>query len=221
MFINDPFQVFGRHKAFAFASGLIAALFLSVGALQAQEVGKTAFSLGVSTVGLTGEVAYRLNDNWRVRGVLSGAPSYRSGEAVAGISYDTSASLRGVTLLADRALWGSNFYLSFGAFISGTEATGTATGTFQIGGNTYTTTLNAEAKFENAVAPMIALGYDWNLGKNWVFTSSVGYIYTGGLDISLNGSGVLPGDLILEKLEAQAEIGDGYPFVEIGFRYVF
>lgn len=187
----------------------------------AQEVGETAFSLGLSSVGLAGQVSYRVNENWRFRGMLSGAPSYRSGEEIAGISYDAKSSLRGFSLLADRSLWDSNFYLTFGAFVSGTKAEGTATGTFQIGNNIYTTTLNANAKFENAVSPIVGIGYDWKINRHWHFTGTFGYIYTGGVNVSLNGTGILPGDLLLEKLQAEADIGDGYPFIEIGVHYQF
>ncbi|SHI82832.1 hypothetical protein SAMN05444000_103166 [Shimia gijangensis] len=205
-----------------FLCTVAAAVSLLASTSHAQEVGNTALSLGLSSVGLTGQVAYRPNENWRLRGMISGAPTYRSGEEVAGISYDTKSSVRGVSLLADRTLWGSNFYLTFGAFISGTEAAGTATGTLQIGNNIYTTTLNAEAEFENAVSPIIGIGYDWEFNKNWFFTGTIGYIYTGGVNVSFNSTNpILPGDLVLERLQAEADIGDGYPFIELGLHYQF
>lgn len=188
----------------------------------AQEVGKTALSLGVSSVGLTGEIAYRASDKWRFRGMLSGAPTYRSGESVAGIGYETTSKVRGFTLLADRFLWDSIWHVSVGAFVSGTTADGVATGTFQIGNNVYTTTLKATAEFENKVSPLVSFGFTYPLGKKTHFTGSLGYIYTGGVNVRMNGEPkILPGDLLLEKLQAEADIGDGYPFLEFGLYYSF
>lgn len=197
-------------------------LTVTASVVTAQEVGKTAFSLGLSSVGLTGQVAYRFSDKWRMRGMISGAPTYRSGEDLGGISYDAKSSLLGLSVLADRALWGSNFYLTFGAFVSGAEATGTATGTFQIGDHIYSTTLNSKVEFENKVSPIIGVSYDWQFNRNWSFTGTLGYIYTGGVGVSLSGgAGILPGDLLLEKLQAEADIGGGYPFIELGLHYPF
>ncbi|TKZ21442.1 hypothetical protein FAP39_06810 [Shimia litoralis] len=188
----------------------------------AQEVGKYGFSLGISSVGLTGEVAYRHSEKWRVRAMLSGAPKYRSGEDLGGISYDTTSKLRGLSLLADRQLGQSNWRLTFGAFVSDTEAAGTANGTFQIGNNIYTTKLDAIAKFENRVSPIIAIGYDYPIGQHWIFSGSAGYIYTGGVSVGFSSTNpILPGDLVLEKLQAEADIGNGYPFIEIGMTYHF
>ncbi len=99
----------------------------------AQEVGGTAVSLGLSSVGVTGQIGYRFSEKWRVRGMVSGAPSYRSGEDLGNISYETTTRLRGVSVFADRTLWNSIWRLSFGAFVSGSEATGRAQGNLQIG----------------------------------------------------------------------------------------
>ena len=189
----------------------------------AQEPGDFSFSLGVSSVGLTGEVAYQANKNWRLRAMLSGAPSYRSGEDLGGINYDTVAKLRGLSLLADRRLGNSNWRLTFGGFLSESEANGNASGTLQIGDNIYpVATLDAAVKFENRFSPIIAIGYDHNLTKNWVLSGSVGYIYTGGIDVKLNGSaGILPTDIIKEIIDAENDVDDGYPFVEISVSYRF
>lgn len=190
---------------------------------QAQEVGDFGFSLGVSSVGLTGEVSYQAHEKWRLRAMLSGAPNYRSDEDLGGISYETTAKLRGLSLLADRKLGNSNWRFTFGGFLSNSTAEGTATGGLQIGDNFYPlVTLDAEAKFENAFSPIVAVGYDHKLSERWTLSGSLGYIYTGGLDVELTGSaGILPGDLLKEKIQAEADIDDGYPFVEVSLYYRF
>lgn len=114
------------------------------GTVHAQEVGRYAVSLGVSSVGLTGGVAYRPSEKWRLRAMLSGAPKYRTGEDLGGISYKTETRLGGGSLLADRYLFRSErWHQTFGTFLSGTQSSGTAIGAMQIGNNTYTTNLNA------------------------------------------------------------------------------
>lgn len=189
----------------------------------AQEAGDFGFSLGVASVGLTGEVSYQANENWRLRAMISGAPNYRSGEELGGITYDAVGKLRGLSLLADRRLGNSNWRLTFGGFLSESSAKGTATGNLQIGDTLYPgATLDAEAKFENRFSPIIALGYDHPISKHWTLSGSLGYIYTGGIDVKLDGSaGILPSDLIKERLEAEADVDDGYPFVEISVAYRF
>ena len=189
----------------------------------AQEPGAFSFSLGLSSVGLTGEVAYQANENWRLRAMISGAPNYRSGEDLGGINYDTVAKLRGLSLLADRRIGNSNWRVTFGGFLSESEANGSASGDLQIGDNFYpSATLDASVKFENRFSPIIAIGYDHPLTDNWILSGSLGYIYTGGIDVKLNGSaGILPTDLIKERIDAENDVDDGYPFVELSVAYRF
>ena len=74
-----------------------------------------------------------------------------------------------------------------------------------------------ESKSKTAI-----IGFDQPLGKKWHFTTSLGYIYTGGANVSLNSTNpVLPGDLLLEKLQDEAEFENGYPFFELGVYYRF
>lgn len=189
----------------------------------AEEPGDLTFSLGIASVGLTGEVAYQANENWRLRAMLSGAPNYRSGEELGGISYDTIAKLRGLSLLVDRRIGKSNWRLTFGGFLSESEANGSASGALQIGDNFYPlATLDAAVKFENRFSPIIAIGYDHNLTDHWILSGSLGYIYTGGIDVKLNGSaGILPSDLIKERIDAENDVDEGYPFVEVSVAYRF
>lgn len=214
-----------KHNIFFPIKAAVTAGLLTISlAAEAQEnPGEFAVSLGAASVGLTGEVAYRVNDKWRVRGMLSGAPTYRGDDTLGGIRYDVKARLQGLTLLADYVPFNDRRWrLSLGAFLSDSSAEGTATGNLQIGDNTYSTTLSAEIEFENKVSPILAIGFDQPLGNQWFIGASAGYIYTGGMNVSLNSSNpILPGDLLKEVLQSEADFNDGYPFVELGIYYRF
>lgn len=198
-------------------------LCLLPGMPNAQESELFGFSVGISSVGLTGEIAYQVNEKWRLRAMLSGAPNYRSGKEAGDITYDTVAKLRGLSLLADRKLGSSNWRLTFGGFLSDSVAIGTASGPLQIGDTFYpAASLTAKARFEIRFSPILAIGYDHDLDDRWTLSGSLGYIYTGGFDIKLTGSvGVSEDDLITETLDAESDFIDGYPFVELSLYYRF
>ena len=200
------------------AAGLIA------GSAAAQEVGDYAFSLGVSTVGLNVEGAYRFSEKFRVRGIISAAPEDRSRQEAGGITYDSKAEIKGLTVLADYGIGRTPFRLTAGAFVSGAQVIGNARGNLLIGDSVYLTSLRAEAEFVNSVAPLVSVGFDLPIGENWGLTGDLGYIFTGGVNVKLSASSVAvdPADLFAEQRQIERQVlTDGYPFLNIGLRFTF
>ncbi|WP_204114601.1 hypothetical protein [Shimia biformata] len=183
-----------------------------------------SFSLGLSTVGITGQVAYQVNDRFRLRGVVGRAPRIRGSENESGIDYTVDARIAGVSLLGDYFIGGSNFRLTFGAFLSGSSLTGDASGPLTVGDDVYNTTIQAKATFAREVAPILALGFDVPMGKNTTFVGTAGYIFTDGLTTNITviaGDPVDPDDIVTEEGQLKNSIGPGYPFIELGVLFTF
>lgn len=190
----------------------------------AQDVGEFDLGLGVSSLGLTGELRYRATPKLRYTAMISGAPNYRRKEEAGDIIYDAIAEIRGLSLLADYQLGNSNFHLIGGAFLSGTNVQGQASGNLLIGDTVYNTSIEADLRFANRVSPILALGYEQALGDRWSLNISGGYIYTNGIEAGISvigGNPVDPSDLIEEADQIESEIGDGYPFITLGVTFRF
>lgn len=189
-----------------------------------QNIGDVDFGLGVSSVGLTGEVRYQATSKMRYTAMISGAPSYRLKEEAGDIVYDAIAEIRGLSLLAAYQLGRSSFHLIGGAFLSSNKVRGTASGNLLIGDTVYNSTIEADVRFANRVSPILALGYEQTLGDRWSLNISGGYIYTNGIEAGISviaGNPVDPEDLIEEAEQIESEVGDGYPFVTLGLTFRF
>jgi hypothetical protein len=207
----------------ALAASLAAAI-LTAACAQAQEVGDYDFGLGVSSVGLTGEIRYRATERMRYTAMISGAPNYRKKEEAGDIIYDAIAEIRGLSLLADYRIGRTNFHVIGGAFISGNKVLGRASGNLLIGDTVYNTSVEADVRFANRVSPILALGYEQSIGDRWNLNISGGYIYTNGIEAGISvvgGNPVDPDDLIEEAEQIESEIGDGYPFITLGLTFRF
>ncbi|WIY25100.1 hypothetical protein [Parasedimentitalea psychrophila] len=197
---------------------------LSASGAVAQDVGEYAFSLGASSVGFTGEVKYRLSEKWRLRAMLSGAPTYRKREESGDLIYDAAAEIRGLSLLADYQIGNSQFHIIGGAFLSGTKIVGQTSGTLLIGDSVYNSTIQADVRFSNRVSPILAIGFEQPIGDQWNLAASAGYMYTGGVDVGisvLSGDPVDLDDLVNEAHQIQSEVDSGYPFLTFGLTYTF
>ena len=108
---------------------------------------------------------------------------------VEGIDYDVSASTGGVGVLGDYYPTGGGLRVSGGLFKSNIGSSGRATGTVDVGSGTYAgVDLRTEVETERSIAPMVAVGYDGQIGAGWGLSADLGAIYTGGFKTSITDS---------------------------------
>lgn len=193
----------------------IAIISLSASTLvSAQDQGDVSVALGVSTFGANLEAAYVIDQNFRVRGALMGGISLdESGSDGDSGTYDGEATLGGVALLGDYYPMANGWRLSGGVFFSSTEIDALAEasvdtpieidGVDQVSGSVRTV-----AKFENTVAPMITTGYNLQFGDGWNFSSEIGLIYTGGIDLEATAGGAIDQATIDDDPEYQDALDD-------------
>lgn len=178
---------------------------------------------GISTIGLTVEPSYRATDRWGVRAPI-GFGSINRNLTVEGIDYDVSASTGGVGVLGDYYPTGGGLRVSGGLFKSNIGSTGRATGTVDVGSGTYAgVDLRTEVETERSIAPMVAVGYDGQIGAGWGLSADLGAIYTGGFKTSITDlSGIVPqSDIDAEVSSVDAAI-DEYkviPYFKLGATY--
>ena len=190
------------------------------------------FGVGVSTLGGTLEGAYRFNDNWAVRGVLSGGLNGNKTDTADGAEYDFTGRLGGLALLGDYYTGSSGFRVSGGAFVSNTSISGVAKpvagSPIDIGLTTlgFDNTVNLDINFARKVSPMVTVGYDWNVGKRFTVSGEIGAIAMGGLKSSI--STAIPtnaADIAREENNINSEldkkVGNIYPYIAItgSFRF--
>jgi len=187
------------------------------------------FGLGVSTLGGNLEGAYRFNDRFALRGVLSGGFSASGTQSVDGVNYNTSGQLGGFSLLADYYTGNTGFRISGGAFVSNTDFSGTTTASvanpITIGNTTLTggETASADIEFKRKVSPMVTVGYDWNVGRNFTISGEIGAIAMGGLNVALTAPLAPAADVARETQNIKDELSPFgvYPYVALtgSFRF--
>lgn len=208
------------------------AIALLAGAATAQD-SNLRFGLGVSSMGGTLEGQYRLNQNWAVRGVIIGGinTSVLGGgtQTIDGVTYNTSGQLGGAALLADYYTGNSGFRLSGGAFISNTSFSGSTTASvanpITIGNTTLTggESASASVEFARKISPMLTVGYDWNIGRNFTLGGEIGAIAMGGLNVDVVAPAAPAADVAREVQSINDELsGLGvYPYIAITASYRF
>jgi hypothetical protein len=192
------------------------------------------FGLGLSTLGANLEGAYRINQNWGVRGVLSGGISTKNlggggTQTIDGVTYNTSGQLGGFALLGDYYTSSSGFRVSGGAFVSNTNFSGSTTASLSnpitIGGTTLTggQTANASVEFKRKISPMLSVGYDWNIGRSFTLSGEVGAIGMGGLNVALSAPAAPADDVASEIQNINDELSKFgvYPYIAITASYRF
>lgn len=204
------------------------ALALIAGMASAQD-SNLRFGLGVSTMGATLEGAYRLNQNFAIRGVLSGGINANGTQTIDGNTYNTSGQLGGFALLADYYTGSTGFRVSGGAFLSNTDFSGSTTASaanpITIGGTTFTggETASASVAFKRKVSPMLTVGYDWNVMRNFTVSGEIGAIAMGGLDVDLVAPAATAADIARETRSINDDLSrfGVYPYVAItgSFRF--
>ncbi|PRY75959.1 hypothetical protein CLV80_11045 [Yoonia maritima] len=208
------------------------AVLVSCTAVQAQEAGDMSVGLGVSTFGGNLEASYVINEQFRVRGALMGGFSYEdSGSEPGDGSYEFDASLGGFAVLADYYPTQSGWRVSGGLFLSNTDFTGVAEASaanpIEIDGTEYTSgSVTTKSEFNNTVAPVLTTGYDLHFADNWTFSSEIGAIFIGGVDLSAKSDdATLQAEI--DSSDDYAEARDDaddlniYPYLSLGLAYRF
>jgi len=182
---------------------------MSAAPLAAQD-SNLRFGLGLSTMGGTLEGAYRFNDRFAVRGVVAGGVNGNTTDTADGVQYNVSGTLGGFALMGDYYTGNSGFRVSGGAFLSNTSLSGNAVASLGNPIDIGLTTLNAgeradvDIEFNNRVSPILTVGYDWNIGRNFTLSGEIGAIAMGGLNASVSTNVAVPAaDLARETRNIQ------------------
>lgn len=176
----------------------------------AQSVGEMTLGGGLSIFGPTLEATYQLEPALRLRGVAIGGLSYTDTEEDDdGNTYDIDLSVAAAAIMLDHYPDDTNWRLSGGLLfnLSELEAEGRGADTqpFEINGQTFAGgTVLGEAEFSRNVAPMVTVGYDHDLGNNWILSGEFGAIYTGGLSTTLTANS----DPLQAEVDANEDFND-------------
>jgi hypothetical protein len=197
-------------------------------------------SLGVSAglLGLGAEAGYSFNERFAAR-VAAYTFSYSYDGEESGIEYDSDLDLSSAAAYLDWHPRGGVFRVTGGLFANGNEvnavASPDATGTYDIGGATFTSAqvgrLAGSAEFDS-VAPYLGVGWrsrggaDGGLG----FSVDLGVLFQGSPDVELTSTGgTLSGDPMLQDAldEEERDVEDDvdqyefYPVINLGIGYTF
>ncbi|WP_112323415.1 hypothetical protein [Oceanibium sediminis] len=162
-----------------------AAPLLAAGAMSPGE-DRTGLSLrgNVSTLGLGGELAWRVNDRLGISAPFGSAEMNVDGK-VEGYDMDGTVNLGGFGLMVDFYPMGGAFHVSGGAFHTNYSAHGIASDV-NIDGVITDVTMQFDQK--RKVAPVTAMGWDWRLGKHGMVSADLGAIIGSGFDLTASES---------------------------------
>ncbi len=204
------------------------AIALLAGAATAQD-NNLRFGLGLSTMGGTLEGAYRFNENFALRGIVAGGLNANGTQRVDGVDYNTTGQLGGFALLADYYTGNTGFRVSGGAFVSNTSFSGSTTATvanpITIGSSTFVSgeTASTDIEFARKVSPMLSVGYDWDVARNFTISGEIGAIAMGGLDVVVTAPAAPAADVARETQNIKDELSPFgvYPYIALtgSFRF--
>ena len=161
--------------------------------------GDIGFGLGVSTLGVTGEVSFQVNPNLTVRG-LAGFARVSASDTVEDddFSGDFSGNVNigGIGPVVDYHPFANGLRVSVGALASNYRINADAdnlTFTEVVGGVPVTRTGEASARIRtrSPIMPKLAVGFDSSraFGTSLGISADAGVLYTGGLRTRVNVSG--------------------------------
>ncbi|WP_090111572.1 hypothetical protein [Limimaricola pyoseonensis] len=209
--------------------------FAVAGPAAAQSLEGAAFGAGVSSLGLYASGSYEVMPKLRLRGVVAGAPDlqYEGDEDEAGTEITLDGNFVSVAALADYFPYANGFRVSGGVFfLAENTLDGTGSGFEADDGTSYdAATVTASARFEQDVAPALAIGYQGGLGGGWGFETEIGVIAIGSVEVDLDGTSGEAGareaqfQSDLAAVEADAnDMGESlpvWPWLSIGVTYRF
>jgi len=179
--------------------------------------------VGVSSLGLVVEPSRRIGSQTAVRLPIAFGSAQTTAD-IDGINYDVDGSVGGVGLMGDYYPGAGAFRVSGGLFKQNLELNGRATGNVQVGSNAYVgVDLRTTGKPDNAIAPMVSIGFDGEVGQGWSVSTDVGAMYVGGFSVvAVDEAGtVSTTDLDAEVAAINSELNDVsiVPFISIGASY--
>ncbi len=160
--------------------------------LQAQNFGdgQMGLGVGVSTLGVTGDLSYQLDPTLTVRMLAGAASISRSGtldEDNTTADYRATLRIGGIGPVVDYHPFENGWRLSGGALLSNYRVTARFTGDIEIGDDNPTTyedaDVRARLRTKNSVMPKLALGYSGSnlFGSPLGLSFDAGVLYTGGI----------------------------------------
>ena len=198
------------------------------------EIGRTpAIGVGISTLGITAELSYRvignlvvrLNGNWADLGY---------DQAVEGNTFNGTARVQGAGLIADWHPFANGFRLSGGARYHDAVFSGTFSGSdVELNGQTYTAaqygTLTARVENEAKFAPYAGIGWDSSHFSESGFSIGVeaGVLFVGEQKATLTSSKTVAGlqaDLDAEVSKVKSDYGrygEMWPVLSLAAKYRF
>ena len=192
-----------------------------------------AIGVGISTLGIIGEVSFRstrtlvlrINGNWADLGY---------DEAVDGNAFSGSVKIAGAGLIADWHPFENGFRLSGGVRYHFSEFSGSISGeNIEVNGTTYTPaqygSLVAKVRNGNEIAPYLGFGWDSSHfnSSGFALALDIGALYIGQPKTSLTTSRHVPGlqaDLDAEVKKIQDEFGrfgQFWPVISLTAKYRF
>ena len=196
--------------------------------------------LGVTTLGGTLEGQYKINENLAVRGLFAGGLSAKESgtETDSDVisTYTGSANLGGGAVLMDYYVGGTGFKVSGGVLLSTTGIDLSSNlkpngASFEFGDLDITAgsvDVDASAKFQRKIAPILTVGYDWQITERFSLNAEIGAIAIGGLDIQMKATpdadainagfdqAAIDAEIEKEIKKANNDIGNAanlYPFI--------
>ncbi|NRA99141.1 MAG: hypothetical protein HRU32_04840 [Rhodobacteraceae bacterium] len=182
------------------------------------------FSVGASTAGIKGEVAYRFAPRWAVRGFVGGGLTVFVDGNVAGVNYDANLRLGGAAANINYYPFRNRFRMSAGIFFTDTLFDGTASGTINVGGTDYDATIRTRIELADKYAPILSVGYELPITKRLILTADAGAIYIDNLSATITPLGGEPidvSDIANEIAEIAGPQIPFYPFVSLNLAFVF
>ena len=204
-------------------SCILAAAGLAPGIAVAQETAPFAVGAGVSTLGLTLEGSYRINDRFGMRAPF-GYFAYDDTLTEDGTDFDADVTIGGVGLLGDFYPGTGGLRLSGGAFFNGYGGEGNATGDATVNGVDYSgVDLLLDAEPENTVMPMLSIGYDGDLGGGWMLSADLGAMYAGDWSVDLEDRAgvVAQGDIDAEVEDISGDLPEIIPYLKLTATFRF
>ncbi|TVP72868.1 MAG: hypothetical protein EA339_05220 [Rhodobacteraceae bacterium] len=202
--------------------------------LHAQNFGDGQMGLGVglSTLGVTGDLSYQLDPTLTVRMLAGAASISRSGtldEDDTTADYRATLRIGGIGPVVDYHPFENGWRLSGGALLSNYRANARFTGEIEIDGTEYEDAdVRARLRTRNSVMPKLAVGYSGaNLfGSSLGLSFDAGVLYTGGFRTTItdrSADAIPEADLTTLRRDIDDAIGNVrfLPYVSAGLRMNF
>jgi hypothetical protein len=202
-------------------------LVLGLGAAHAQEKSPFSVGFGAGTLGVSGEIGYRMQEV----GVRAGFSTftYSRFETRNSVNFDQSIKLLSYNVLADWYPMGNGFRVTGGALINknAIEMKGT-TGSATIGSTTYSAGDVASLRGDithNLIDPYLGVGYVQSLGGGLELSLDVGAAYQGSSKVTLSSTtnAISQSDLNAQadKIKNSADSMPFYPVLNLKINYRF